>query len=67
MKTDDCLSVDGLRGVAGAAPRKATGEELLEVCLLRYSDIYGDDSGFELVIYWQVLTRFKIVVRAYLM
>ena len=66
-KTDDCLGVDDLCGVAGAAPRKATEEVLLEVCLLRYSDIFGDDSGFGFANCQQILTRLKIVVRAYLM
>jgi hypothetical protein len=44
-KTDDCLSVDNLRGVAGVGPRKAAEEVVPEVCLPRYSDIFGDDSG----------------------
>lgn len=66
-KTDDCLSVDDLRGVAGAVPRKATGEVLPEICFLRYSDIFGDDLSFEFAKYQQVLTSCKIVLRAYLM
>jgi hypothetical protein len=66
-KTDNFLSVDDLRGVVGAAPRKATEAVLLEVCLLRYSDIFGDNSGFEFANRQQVLTMRKIVVRAYLM
>lgn len=68
-KTDDCMSVADLRGVAGAAPRKATGDDrevLREVCLLRYSVIFGDDSGFEFANYQEVLTREIIVVRAVL-
>jgi hypothetical protein len=44
-KTDDFLSVDDLRGEAGAAPRNTAGEVPLEVCLLRYSDIFGDDDS----------------------
>ena len=33
-KTDNCLSVDDLHGVAGVVPQKATGEVLPEVCFL---------------------------------
>jgi hypothetical protein len=66
-KTDDFLSVDDLRGVVGAAPRKATEAVLLKVCLLQYSDIFDDNSGFEFANRQQVLTMRKIVVQAYLM
>jgi hypothetical protein len=66
-KTDDCLCVDDLRGEAGTVPRKATGEVLPEVFFVRYSDIFGDDSGFNFAKYQEVLTSCKIVVRAYLM
>ena len=50
-KTDNCLSVDDLHGVAGAVPQKAMGEVLPEVCFLRYSDIFGDNSGIKFAKY----------------
>jgi hypothetical protein len=66
-KTDDCLNVDDLCSVVHAAPWKATGDMLHKVWLLQYSDIFGDNSGFELAIYQQVLTSFKIVLWVCLM
>ena len=45
-KSDDGWSVNGLRGVAGAVPRKVTGA-WLEACLPRYLVIFGGDSVFE--------------------
>jgi hypothetical protein len=42
-------SVDALRGVAGAAPRMATGA--LEACFMRYLFIFEDDSVFEFANY----------------
>jgi hypothetical protein len=61
-KTDNCLSEVNFYGEAGAVPRKATGEVLPEVCFLRYSDIFGDDSGFEFAKYQQVLISCKTVL-----
>ena len=58
------FSLDDLCGVAGAAPQKATGVVLLEGCLLRYSDIFGDESDFEFANYQQELTSLNIVVLA---
>ena len=52
-KADDCLVLDDLRGEAGVAPRKAakaTGGTLCKVWLLRYSDIFGNDSGLEFAV-----------------
>lgn len=66
-KTDGFLTVDNLRGVAGAAPLKGTEGVRLEACLPRYSDIFDDDSGFEFKINGHLLTSFKSVVRASLM
>jgi len=45
-KPSDSLGANDLHGVVGAAPRNAMGKVLLEVCLLRYSDIFDDNSGF---------------------
>jgi hypothetical protein len=45
-KSDNSLNAGALHGVAGAAPQKATeeGQEVqLKICLLQYSDIFGDD------------------------
>ena len=60
------LGAGDLRGVAGAGPRTATGNDRevpADVCFLQYS-VICDESSFEFVNYQEILTMDTILVRA---